>query len=1178
MSQIKSKQIKLVAVGDLLVGGVSGNGSVLTKGSNNTFLRVNASSALAWASIAASEITFTPAGGISATDTQSAVTGLDTRISTVEFSTAKQSARVASTTNVSLTAPGVSIDGITLAVGDRVLLKNQSIASQNGVYVFQGSASTLTRSIDSATWNSLVSQLINVDEGTTNSDTGWISTADKGGTINTTTVAYSQFYGLGTYTATTATNGITLSARDFQLTGQALALHQFASNGILVRTGSATFAARSIAVGTGLTVINTDGTAGNPTVGLGTELTGLAGLSTTGLVARTAAGTYSPVTIITTGSGISIVNGGGVAGAPSLSLAAGLSSLSGVTWASGTQIPVLTAANTYSLLTVGNSAASNILDRTSADARYLQLTGGTVTGTLIHSAGTATVAPLQFTAGINLTTAVAGAVEFDGTNLYITQTTGPTRQILAYLSSPAFTGTPTAPTAAVDTNTTQLATTAFVLGQAGSLTPVMNGTAAVGVSTRYSRQDHVHPSDTSRSPTASPTFTGTVTIPTVIAGDNSSKAASTAYVATAVANDDNNTVLTGITTIASIKGGAATLPVNVPNGLVATFGAPVGVANYLTFTSGAPCIIASTGSDPDASLLLQAKGPGFVTTGSRLQIAAGFDVISGPVSTFNISPIIITVPAGDNSVTAASTAYVFNAVDAVTSVSVAGATNVSLTAAQSGIATIKLTGAITANINVFVPAGSSGRWTFVNNTTGAFTVTIAYPTGSGVVIAQGYSAAVYGDNTNVYSLTTDYTNLFIQGNPTTTTQTASDNSTRIATTAFIKSQAYATIASPTFTGTVTLPAGTATAQPIKFVSGTNLTTAVAGSMEYDGTNLYFTPTGTTRQTVAYLTSSITGTATNVTGTVAIANGGTGAVTAPLALAALGAVALAGSTMTGALILNADPTTALQASTKGYVDTKISALGSVFDYRGTLAGGATSVAAVDLDAIAFRNPGDYYKVTVSGYFKYVDSGSVSRTFFANLNDGIVRNTNTGWDVIGHTESTIVGTTNRIAVSGTIDTGFSVDIAGTYVGQTSLTTLGTVATGVWNGTIIGSAYGGTGSNLSALTSNQILIANGSGITTAIIAPTTGYLRWTGSAYAWAATVPGATANVDEFTPASATNAAVTLTQTPVGSISVFFNGIRLKNNGYSLAGTTVTLNDTNVGYSVDGTDVIDVSYSY
>jgi len=83
----------------------------------------------------------------------------------------------------------------------------------------------------------------------------------------------------------------------------------------------------------------------------------------------------------------------------------------------------------------------------------------------------------------------------------------------ADIASPSLTGTPLSTTAAVDTNTTQIATTAFVVGQAASATPLVNGTAAVGTSLRYARADHVHGTDTTRAPLASPTFTGTVTIP-----------------------------------------------------------------------------------------------------------------------------------------------------------------------------------------------------------------------------------------------------------------------------------------------------------------------------------------------------------------------------------------------------------------------------------------------------------------------------------------------------------------------------------------------------------------------------------------------------------------------------------------------------------------------------------------
>jgi hypothetical protein len=62
----------------------------------------------------------------------------------------------------------------------------------------------------------------------------------------------------------------------------------------------------------------------------------------------------------------------------------------------------------------------------------------------------------------------------------------------APLDSAALTGTPTAPTATADTNTTQLATTAYVIGQSSNATPQALGTAAAGTSLKHSRADHVH--------------------------------------------------------------------------------------------------------------------------------------------------------------------------------------------------------------------------------------------------------------------------------------------------------------------------------------------------------------------------------------------------------------------------------------------------------------------------------------------------------------------------------------------------------------------------------------------------------------------------------------------------------------------------------------------------------------
>ena len=108
------------------------------------------------------------------------------------------------------------------------------------------------------------------------------------------------------------------------------------------------------------------------------------------------------------------------------------------------------------------------------------------------------------TAGVTSWNARTGAVVPVSGDYTVGEVTG-----AAPLSSPTFTGTPSAPTAAVSTNTTQLATTAFVVGQAGTATPLMDGIGATGTSLLYARQDHVHPTDTTRAPINSPAFTGT---------------------------------------------------------------------------------------------------------------------------------------------------------------------------------------------------------------------------------------------------------------------------------------------------------------------------------------------------------------------------------------------------------------------------------------------------------------------------------------------------------------------------------------------------------------------------------------------------------------------------------------------------------------------------------------------
>jgi len=100
----------------------------------------------------------------------------------------------------------------------------------------------------------------------------------------------------------------------------------------------------------------------------------------------------------------------------------------------------------------------------------------------------------------------------------------------APIANPALTGIPTAPTAAAGVNTTQIATTAYYISNASNVSPLMDGTVAVGTSTRFARQDHRHPSNTAKANLAGgATFTGIINVPKPSINDNSTCVATTSW-------------------------------------------------------------------------------------------------------------------------------------------------------------------------------------------------------------------------------------------------------------------------------------------------------------------------------------------------------------------------------------------------------------------------------------------------------------------------------------------------------------------------------------------------------------------------------------------------------------------------------------------------------------------------
>ncbi len=110
----------------------------------------------------------------------------------------KASCRAATVANITLSGTQ-TIDGVAVIAGDRVLVKDQSTAANNGIYVV--AAGSWSRASDADTWAELVGAFTFVEEGTVNDNSGWVCTSPAGGTLGVTAVTWEQFSGAGQITA-----------------------------------------------------------------------------------------------------------------------------------------------------------------------------------------------------------------------------------------------------------------------------------------------------------------------------------------------------------------------------------------------------------------------------------------------------------------------------------------------------------------------------------------------------------------------------------------------------------------------------------------------------------------------------------------------------------------------------------------------------------------------------------------------------------------------------------------------------------------------------------------------------------------------------------------------------------------------------------------------------------------
>jgi len=138
------------------------------------------------------------------------VAGLKTRIIT----------RVSTTANIDLTADlqnGDTLDGVTLSTGDKILVKDQTNATQNGIYDVVASG-TATRNEDYDTVAELAGQLVIVQEGTVGADRIFLCTTDNSGSIGSTDITFTRVTPSNTGTVTSVAVADSGSS-EFTITG-----------------------------------------------------------------------------------------------------------------------------------------------------------------------------------------------------------------------------------------------------------------------------------------------------------------------------------------------------------------------------------------------------------------------------------------------------------------------------------------------------------------------------------------------------------------------------------------------------------------------------------------------------------------------------------------------------------------------------------------------------------------------------------------------------------------------------------------------------------------------------------------------------------------------------------------------------------------------------------------------
>lgn len=894
-------------------------------------------------------------------------------------------AAVAVATTGAITLMGLQvIDTYTTLAGDRVLVKNQTDPTTNGLYIAASGA--WVRTADANAWAELPGAYVYVAGGSVNKSTSWVCNVGAGGTLGTTAITFAQFYGVGTFTAGT---GLVLNGTQFSIANTAVSAGSYGSatqiptftvgtDGRLTAAGSVTLAPAWSSI------------TGTPTT--------LAGYGITNAVLNTVA--------VSAGAGLT--GGGTLTSSVSLGIATG-----GVTNA------MLANSNvTIGSTTVALGASASTL------AGLASVSSSTFTSTVATGTAPFTVASTTMVANLNAQLLNGQAASY-------------------YQAWANFTGTPTTLagygiTDAVSSATTFLGKTGGQGSDSATNTPALwsalpSGysrfmSSAIGAAgglpvTNYGYFYKIASRDISGG-WGGIFLAGSAGVTDMYFGGAPDNA--TAATWNKIWNSSNFTpsnytpTTTTINTIAGLTGGgtlASNLSIGIANSgvtnamlanpsltigstsiaLGATAASLAGLTslttNTLTVSAGAT-VGGTFATNGITNLAHQATTTSGYTTNGIIQLAGGTitdSTNSGTIGTFAVisapTPTLATNSAA--TYTNAATLYIANAPQVGTNVAITNPYAIMVAAGNTYLGgSLKVIGTITGNLT-----GNADTATAATNVAGGGANQLVYQTGAGATsfISAASNAVLVTNGSGVPSLSS------------------------------------------------TLPSGLSAPGLL----GSALATISAA--------------GTTQATATALTSDI-----NVVTTVAAGSGvalPTAAAGKTVVVVNRGVNGLSVYPATGASIDSLGANIAIFIPPNGWIE--FSGASATAWYSTANVASNTSTFIGTLAAAQFPALTGDVTTNAGNLTTTIAAGAVTLAKMANLAANTIIGNNTG-SAAAPTALTGAQVKAMLALSSAdVGLGNVQNIAlSTWAGSSALTTLGTITTGVWNGTAIAANYGGTG----------------------------------------------------------------------------------------------------------------------